>query len=163
MSVDNSGGRSHPRTRVNCVVLQACREHHATLHPSASARPNLCSRLCSLTTPGSQLLLPGLVLRIATQYTTGVIQGFRHKGLRRLHATGSTQGIDPSHARRLRRILASLDAATEPRELDLPGYRLHALKGNMKGHWSITVSGNWRITFMFKGTDVDQVDYVDYH
>lgn len=104
-----------------------------------------------------------LVLRIATHYTSGVIRGFRHKGLRRLYTTGSTQGIDPSHARRLRRILASLDAATEPRELDLPGYRLHALKGNMKGRWSITVSGNWRVTFIFTGTDVDQIDYMDYH
>lgn len=92
-----------------------------------------------------------------------MIRGFRHKGLKKLHATGSTQGIDPAHERKLKRILASLDAATGPQELSLPGYGLHSLKGTMKGTWSITVNGNWRVTFTFAGTDVDQVDYVDYH
>lgn len=92
-----------------------------------------------------------------------MIRGFRHKGLRQLHETGSTHGVQPAHERKLRRILATLDAAATPNELDLPGYGLHLLKGRMKGRWSITVNGNWRVTFTFTGTDVDQVDYLDYH
>ena len=104
-----------------------------------------------------------LVKRVITRYTSLVILSFRHKGLKQLHASGSTKGIDPAHQRRLTRILAALDAATTPQELNLPGYRLHQLKGNLKNHWSITVSGNWRITFTFTGPNADQVDYVDYH
>ena len=92
-----------------------------------------------------------------------MIRGFRHKGLKRLHETGTPQGIQPAHERKLTRILATLDAAATPNELDLPGYGLHQLKGRMKGHWSITVNGTWRVTFTFAGTDVDQVDYLDYH
>lgn len=92
-----------------------------------------------------------------------MIRGFRHKGLKRLHETGTTQGIQPAHERKLKRILATLDAAATPNELDLPGYGLHLLKGRMKGHWSTTVNGNWRVTFTFTGADVDQVDYLDYH
>lgn len=102
-------------------------------------------------------------MRTVTRYGSRVIRGFRHKGLKRLHETGSTQGIQPAHERKLKRILAALDAANTPLELDLPGYGLHQLKGRMKGHWSIIVNGNWRITFTFAGTDIDQVDYVDYH
>ncbi len=98
-----------------------------------------------------------------TRYVASVIRGFRHEGLKRLHETGSTQGIQPAHQRKLKHTLAALDAASTPLELELPGSELHQLKGRMKGHWSITVNGNWRITFTFAGTDIDQVDYVDYH
>jgi len=92
-----------------------------------------------------------------------VVIGFRHKGLKKLHDSGSTQGVDPAHEKKLKRILAALNVATSPQELNLPGYGLHELKGSMKGYWSITVNGNWRVTFKFAGTDVDRVDYVDYH
>lgn len=92
-----------------------------------------------------------------------MIVSFRSKGLERLHATGSTRGVQVHHARKLKRILAALDAASTPEELDLPGYRLHRLKGRLKGHWSIWVNGNWRVTFRFVGSDVELVDYVDYH
>ncbi len=92
-----------------------------------------------------------------------MIRGFRHEGLKRLHETGFAQGIQLAHERKLKRILAALDGANTPLELDRPGHGLHQLKGRMKGHWSITVNGNWRITFTFAGTDIDQVDYVDYH
>jgi proteic killer suppression protein len=92
-----------------------------------------------------------------------VIVGFRHKGLEILCRTGSTRGVQAAHAPKLLRILAALGAAAMPSELDQPGYKLHSLKGNLKGHWSIWVSGNWRVTFRFVGADVELVDYQDYH
>ncbi|MCP1607121.1 proteic killer suppression protein [Pseudomonas citronellolis] len=64
---------------------------------------------------------------------------------------------------RLLRILAALDAAKDPREMDLPGYRLHGLKGTLRGYWSVSVSGNWRVIFRFEGTDAELLDYLDYH
>ena len=105
---------------------------------------------------------------IGTRNVTGYIWGemilkFRHKGLRRLYEADSPKGVPPEHVERLRRRLTNLDAATEPDDLDLPGYRLHQLKGARKGEWSITVSGNWRVTFRFEGHDVTDVDYEDYH
>ena len=92
-----------------------------------------------------------------------MIVGFRHKGLRLLYETGSARGVKAAHAPKLLSILAALDVATTPDELSLPSYRLHPLKGDMKGHWSIWVNGNWRVTFRFTGTDVELVDYRDYH
>ncbi len=92
-----------------------------------------------------------------------VIVSFRHKGLERFYRTGSTRGIQVEHAKKLARILAALDAATQPADLSLPGYRLHQLKGNLRGHWSVWVNGNWRVTFRFLGNDVELVDYLDYH
>lgn len=77
--------------------------------------------------------------------------------------TGSTRGVQAAHVPKLGRLLAALDAATSPAELNQPGYQLHPLKGALKGHWSMWVNGNWRVTFRFVGTDVDQVDYRDYH
>lgn len=88
---------------------------------------------------------------------------FRHKGLEVFFRTGSTRGIQASHAKKLGQILSSLDVATSPAELNLPGFGLHPLKGNLEGHWSITVNGNWRVTFVFFGQDADIVDYQDYH
>lgn len=93
----------------------------------------------------------------------GMIIGFRHKGLETLYKTGSVRGVQAAHAPKLLRILASLDAAATPNELSHPGYKLHPLKGEMKGHWSVWVNGNWRVTFRFVGADVELVDYVDYH
>jgi proteic killer suppression protein len=92
-----------------------------------------------------------------------MIIGFRHKGLRLLFETGSTKGVNPDHKQKLSSILAALDVASIPEELALPSYRLHALKGKLKGHWSIWVNGNWRVTFRFIGSDVELVDYQDYH
>ena len=71
--------------------------------------------------------------------------------------------MQPAHARKLTRILAALDAATSVADLNHPGYKLHPLKGDMLGHWSVWVSGNWRVTFRSVGADVELVDYMDYH
>ncbi len=88
---------------------------------------------------------------------------FRHKGLERFFLKGSTSGIQARHKDRLRLILGRLNAAWEPRDMDLPGLGLHRLKGKLKGHWAVKVSGNWRVTFRFNGNDVELVDYLDYH
>jgi toxin HigB-1 len=92
-----------------------------------------------------------------------VIIGFRHKGLKRLYETGSVQGVNATHLPKLLSILAALDVASGPDELSLPSYRLHRLKGELRGHWSIWVNGNWRVTFRFVGVNVELVDYQDYH
>lgn len=92
-----------------------------------------------------------------------MIVSFRHKGLETLFRTGSTKGVQAAHAPKLSRILLSLDSAETPAELDLPGYKLHALKGGRKGLWSIWVNGNWRVIFRFDGSDIELVDYLDYH
>lgn len=92
-----------------------------------------------------------------------MIIGFRHKGLGAFYRTRSTRGIQPAHAAKLARILAALDAAGVPAELNLPAFKLHPLKGALKGHWSVWVNGNWRVTFRFAGGDVELVDYQDYH
>lgn len=92
-----------------------------------------------------------------------MIRRFRHKGLARLFTTGSPAGIQPAHAGRLRLILASLNAATRPHDMALPGLKLHPLKGDQRGRWAVAVSGNWRLTFGFTGKDADDVDYEDYH
>ena len=92
-----------------------------------------------------------------------MIRRIRHKGLQRFFETGSKSGIQAQHADRLRLILAQLSAATRPEDMALPVLVLHPLKGVRKGMWSVRVSGNWRITFVFAGTDADLVDYEDYH
>lgn len=92
-----------------------------------------------------------------------MIVGFRQKGLETFYLTGSTRDVQASHAAKLSRILAALDIAASPADLNQPGYKIHALKGSLKGHLSIWVNGNWRVTFRFIGTDVELVDYQDYH
>ena len=92
-----------------------------------------------------------------------MIKSFRHKGLRRLFETGSTSGVQASHAKRLRMQLAALHTAQSIEDMDIPGYRLHPLKGQMRGRWSIWVSGNWRLTFEFQDGHVYVLDYEDYH
>lgn len=92
-----------------------------------------------------------------------MIRGFKHKGLGKFFETGTKSGIQAQHADRLRLILGLLNAATAAADLALPGLRLHPLKGERKGTWAVSVSGNWRITFCFKGKDADEVDYEDYH
>ena len=91
------------------------------------------------------------------------IRSFRHRGLERFFTTGSRVGIQAKHAERLRLILGRLNVAAEPRDMNLPGLDLHPLKGGRRGTWAVSVSGNWRITFRFDGTDVTDVDYEDYH
>ena len=92
-----------------------------------------------------------------------MIKSFRHKGLQRFFGTGSKAGIQAAHAGRLRLQLAALDQATRTEDLSAPSWALHALKGELKGHWAITVNGNWRMEFAFEGKDAVLVDYRDYH
>nr|CEN54985.1 putative integron gene cassette protein [uncultured bacterium] len=92
-----------------------------------------------------------------------MIKSFKHKGLEQFFESGTTRGIQQSHIQKLRMQLAALDTAHVIEDLDIPGYRLHPLKGNRKGIWSITVNGNWRITFEFKEGNVFIVNYEDYH
>lgn len=92
-----------------------------------------------------------------------MIISFKHKGLEVLYKTGSAKGVLPAHAPRLKLLLAALDAARTPESLNLPSLRLHMLKGNYKGFYSITVSGNWRLIFRFIDANVELVNYLDYH
>ena len=92
-----------------------------------------------------------------------MIKSFKHKGLEKFYTSGSTQGIQAKHSKKLRMQLAALHTAHYIEDLDIPGYRLHQLKGNIKGLWSITVSANWRITFEFTDGNVCIVNYEDYH
>ena len=92
-----------------------------------------------------------------------MIQGFRHRGLERFFLSGTKAGIRPEHADRLRLVLGRLSVAVAPKDMDLPGLRLHPLKGKFKGRWSVSISGNWRVTFAFSGKDAVDVDYEDYH
>lgn len=92
-----------------------------------------------------------------------MIQTIRHKGLKRAYERGDFSKLDPNQAKRIALALADLDAAGNTSELNLPGYRLHRLRGAMKGRWSISVSGNWRIVFRFKDGEVYDVDLIDYH
>src|SRR5690625_938950 len=88
--------------------------------------------------------------RCATCYNWFVIKSFRHKGLRNLFETGSAAGVQPAHAKKLRMQLAALDSASVLDDMDIPGWRLHPLKGTEAPRWSITVNGNWRVTFEFQ-------------
>ena len=91
-----------------------------------------------------------------------VLRSFRHQGLKRLWG-GDPSRISAALRDRVGNILAVLDAAANPSDLDLPGYRLHPLKGQLKGHWAVTVSGNWRITFRVENGNAFEVDLTDYH
>jgi toxin HigB-1 len=92
-----------------------------------------------------------------------MIKSFKHKGLQKFYETGITSGIQPIHAQKLRMCLAALDTAVVVKDIDLPGFGLHRLKGTMQRFWAIDVSKNWRITFEFKDGDVFIVNYEDYH
>lgn len=93
----------------------------------------------------------------------GVIKSFRHKGLQAFFEKGTKAGIQAAHAPKLARRLARLDVASGSQDMNLPGWRLHPLVGGLAGHYSVTVNGNWRMTFTFDGVDVVLVDYQDYH
>ena len=92
-----------------------------------------------------------------------MIKSFKHKGLERFFESGSTRGIQTKHSRKLRMQLSALDTAQTIEDIDVPGYRLHSLKGARKGLWSITVNGNWRVTFEFTDGNAYIVNYEDYH
>jgi proteic killer suppression protein len=92
-----------------------------------------------------------------------MIASFRHKGLREFFETGSTRGIAPDLAARIRRRLDALHAAKELTDIDAHGFNLHKLKGNRLGEWAIWVSGNWRITFRFVKGEVHDINLEDYH
>ena len=92
-----------------------------------------------------------------------MIKSFKHKGLERFYLKGTVSGIQAKHAKKLRFQLAALDSAQQIEDIDLPGYRLHALKGSLEGIWSIKVSANWRLTFEFADGNVYSLNYEDYH
>ena len=92
-----------------------------------------------------------------------MIQSFRHKGLRRFYESGSLAGIQPHHAKRLRMQLVALDTAQVIDDMNIAGFRLHPLKGEEKGRWSIWVNGNWRLTFEYREGHAYSRDYEDYH
>lgn len=92
-----------------------------------------------------------------------MIKSFRHKGLRRFYESGNASGIQHQHAGRLRMQLAALDTAQSIDDMDIPGFRLHPLKGRACGRWSIWVNGNWRLTFEFRDGNAYILDYEDYH
>jgi proteic killer suppression protein len=92
-----------------------------------------------------------------------MIRSFKHKGLERFFYTGSRRGIQPDQAEKLARMLDRLDASISPADMNLPGYRLHELKGKDAGTWSVMVNANWHVTFEFVGKDAVLVDYTDYH
>jgi len=92
-----------------------------------------------------------------------MITSFRHKGLRNYFESGSLAGIQPAHAKRLQMQLAALDTAQTIEDMDIPGFRLHPLKGSERGRWSIWVNCNWRVTFEFENGNAMILDYEDYH
>ena len=92
-----------------------------------------------------------------------MITKFKHKGLKKLFESGIVSGVQPQHKTRLRRILALLETTGTIEDMDLPGLKLHELKGNRKGTYAVNVSGNWRVTFEIIDGDVIDVNYEDYH
>ena len=95
-------------------------------------------------------------------YTAAVIRTFRHRGIEKFFKTGSKAAIQPKHEARLRILLTTLNLASSPLDMNRDGWDWHPLKGEFKGHWSVSVSGNWRLTFGFEGEDAILVDYQDY-
>lgn len=92
-----------------------------------------------------------------------MIRSIRHKGLKRLYEDDDPRGVIRDHAVKLRDILARLDAAVVVGDLDVPGFRLHPLKGGLRGFWAVTVRANWRVIFRFTEGDALELDYIDYH
>lgn len=105
-----------------------------------------------------------LDIRCVSRYAHRMIGSIRHKALRGLFESGSIRGLSADHVRRLRRMLTALHAAEDLSQLEtIPGWRLHALKGDMLGFWSMSVSGNWRLIFKWQDGSAEELDLVDYH
>jgi toxin HigB-1 len=102
-------------------------------------------------------------MRNTLHWGSWMIRSFRHKGLKRFYETGSTSGIVTSHAKRLSAILTALEAAKAVENMQFLPFRLHALKGDQRGRWSVWVKCNWRVTFEFRDGDAHVLDYEDYH
>ena len=92
-----------------------------------------------------------------------MIVSFTHRGLERFFRKGTTSGIHAQHTRKIERILHALDNAEQPKDTNIPGFKLHQLKGNRRNIWAVSVNANWRITFSFKGQNAHTVNYEDYH
>jgi len=92
-----------------------------------------------------------------------MIKSFKNRALEKLFFDDDRSKIKQDHAAKLLRILDRLDASVNPQDMNLPGYKLHELKGKQRGVWAVWISGNWRVTFQFEGNDAINVDYVDYH
>ncbi len=92
-----------------------------------------------------------------------MIKSFAHKGLEKFFRTGSKASIRADHASKLKRQLARLDVASKPQDMNVPGWKLHPLSGELADHWAVWVNGNWRLTFRFDGADAEIVNYQDYH
>ena len=92
-----------------------------------------------------------------------MIGSFRHKGLQRLFEEGSARGVNPQHVDKIEDILGLLNVAVDIRDMDRPSFRLHPLKGDLKGYWAVTVRANWRIIFRFNDGNALDVDLIDYH
>ncbi len=92
-----------------------------------------------------------------------MIKHIRHRGLKRFYEDDDRRGLNPEHVEKISVILARLDRAAKSEDMDLPGLRLHLLRGDLAGFWSVTIRANWRIIFRFDAADVTDVDLVDYH
>ena len=92
-----------------------------------------------------------------------MIKRFRHRALKRLFEDDDRRGLNADHVEKIRRILAQLKRSSQPEDMDLPGFKLHLLKGDLAGFWSVTVSANWRIVFRFESGDVTDINLIDYH
>ncbi len=92
-----------------------------------------------------------------------MIRSFRHKGLKRLFEKGEARGVRPDHVEKVENILAVLNRARVPEDMNLPGFRLHALRGDLRGYWAVTVRANWRVIFRFRDGDAHDVELTDYH
>ena len=143
--------------RLFCVVPSPSARNGCQKSDATSQTPNTENR-----TPSTSEETP-LDTRNASGYIASMIKRFRHRGLERYFTKGSKAGMQANHEKRVRLILARLNASTSPRDMNLPGLGLHELTGNRKGTWAVSVSGNWRMTFSFEGEDVMDVDYEDYH
>lgn len=132
-----------------------------TLRPLSSTRSPRQTIRCSAPTVGPVDAQAPLAARNATRYSQSM--KIRHKGLRALHERDDRARLPPNLVPRLRRILFRLQEATHPRSADAPGFRLHPLKGDRAGQWSVRVSGNWRVVFRFEDGEAVDVDLIDYH
>jgi proteic killer suppression protein len=92
-----------------------------------------------------------------------MIKHIKHRGLRRLYKDDDRRGLNAEHVEKIRTVLARLDRAARPEDMALPGLRLHSLKGDLAGYWSVTIRANWRVIFRFEDQHVWDVDFVDYH